>query len=61
MLDEYSIRQWFMQVALDQASDTLNVCKGIVETREAMQPKRKQRSDAGKARAEQQIKLTEPK
>jgi len=46
-MEEYDIRQWFMRTDLTQAADTLRVCQGIIETREALAPKCKKRSDAG--------------
>lgn len=49
-IEEYDIRQWFMRVDLEQAEDTLNVVRGIIETRRTLQPKRKRRSDAGQSR-----------
>jgi hypothetical protein len=49
-LDELDIRRWFVSVDLEQARDTLNVCRGIVETRMEAQPKRKPRSDKGQSR-----------
>lgn len=61
-LDEYDVRRWFMAVDLSQAVDTMNVVRGIVETRQSMQPKRKRRSDAGTTRVvgEQTLDLREP-
>jgi hypothetical protein len=55
-IEEYDIRQWFMHTELGQAADTLRVCQGIIETREALAPKRKKRLDAG----QQRIELKEP-
>ena len=49
-IDEYDIRRWFMTADLRQVADTLNVCRGIVETREQMQPKRVRRRDSGTKR-----------
>ena len=49
-IDEHDIRQWFKTVDLEQAQDTFRVVEGIIETRQAMQPKRARRKDAGKPR-----------
>ena len=38
-IDEHDIRQWFKTVDLELARDILNVCEGIIETRQSMQPK----------------------
>ena len=56
-LDEYDVRRWFMAVDLEQAQDTFRVVEGIIETRQAMQPKRARRKDAGKPRGEAQQTL----
>lgn len=60
-LEEFDIRKWFMTVDLEQARDTFRVVEGIIQTREQFQPKRKQRSDAGKKRddGQQPIDLRE--
>ncbi len=55
-MDERDVRVWFMKTDLVQAKDTFRVVQGIIETREAFEPKRKKRSDAGQAR----IDLKEP-
>ena len=36
-LDEYSVRQWFMKVDLEQAQDTYRVIEVILETRTALE------------------------
>ena len=54
-IDEHDIRQWFKTVDLAQARDTLNVCEGIIETRQSMQPKRARRKDAGKKRGPNEV------
>jgi hypothetical protein len=59
---EDDVRRWFACVDLEQAGDTLNVCRGIIEGRQAAAPKRQRRSDAGKPRpaaAEQTLDLRE--
>lgn len=43
MLDEAHVRRWFSCVDLDQASDTLMICVGIIQGRQAAAPKRKRR------------------
>lgn len=49
-IDERDVRMWFMKTELAQARDTFRVVEGIIETREAFEPKRKRRSDAGQSR-----------
>jgi hypothetical protein len=53
-LEEYEVRRWFMAVDIAQAVDTLNVVRGIIETRQAMQPRRARRKDAGTKRGKQE-------
>ena len=59
-IDEYTIRQWFVTTELEQARDTLRVCEGIIQARLEAQPKRKQRSDAGKTRGTGTTQVTWP-
>ena len=56
-LDEYDIRRWFMAAELEQAADTFRVVEGIIETRQAMQPKRARRKDAGVKRAAERTRM----
>lgn len=49
-IDEADVRRWFSCVDLDQASDTLMICVGIIQGRQAAAPKRKRRKDAGQPR-----------
>jgi hypothetical protein len=51
-IEEYDVRQWFLKTELAQAADTLRVVQGIIEARQAQEPKRKRRSDAGRTRAD---------
>jgi hypothetical protein len=58
-LEENDVCRWFMAVDIAQAQDTLNVVRGIIETRQAMQPKRARRKDAGKPRSQAPLDLKE--
>lgn len=62
-VDEFDIRRWFSIQGIEDAADTLRVCEGIVEGRQAEAPKRRRRSDAGTKRpaaaAEQTLDLRE--
>lgn len=51
LVDEYDVRRWFITADLEQALDTFRVVTGILETRSAVQPKRKRRKDAGVSRS----------
>lgn len=53
---KYDVRRWFMAVPLEQAVDTFRVVGGIIEARVELElePKRKRRSDSGKARPRSQ-------
>jgi hypothetical protein len=56
-IDEQDIRRWFACVDVEQARDTLNVCRGIMDNRLLAPPKRQRRSDAGKPRPSTQAQL----
>jgi hypothetical protein len=52
-LYEFDVRRWFMEARFEHAIDTFRVVQRIIETRQSMKPKRKQRkrrSDAGTKR-----------
>lgn len=49
-IDERDVRRWFVLADINEAMDTFNVIAGILETRQALKPKRRRRSDAGTTR-----------
>lgn len=57
IVGEHDVRQWFTKVSLEQARDTYRVVEGIIETRQAMQPKRARRKDAGKPRPAERTRM----